>query len=61
MASPKMEFKPNAAYDIFPTIATYLDPHLVIPILDSDFYKNLQVSRMECCGIDCKQFIIDRQ
>lgn len=44
MATPTpMQFSPNAAFDIFPTIATYLDPHLVIPILDSDFYKSLNV------------------
>ena len=34
---------PRAEFDLIPTIAQYLDPHLVLPVLDSDFYKGLQV------------------
>lgn len=39
-----MESKPRADLDIFPKLAAYLDPHLVIPVLESDFYRGLQVS-----------------
>ena len=40
-----MESKPRADLDIFPKLAAYLDPHLVIPVLESDFYRGLQVSK----------------
>lgn len=39
-----MEIKPRADLDMFPKLASYLDPHLVIPVLDSDMYKELGVS-----------------
>jgi hypothetical protein len=37
--------KPRADLDIFPKLAGFLDPHLVIPVLDSEFYKGLNVRR----------------
>ncbi len=37
--------KTSPAFDIFPKLAGYLDPHLIIPVLDSDFYRDLKVRR----------------
>ncbi len=39
-----ISYKADPQYDIVPVIAQFLDPHLVLPVLDSDFYKSLNVS-----------------
>jgi hypothetical protein len=43
----EMEIKPRADLDIFPKLAAYLDPHLVIPVLESEFYRGLGVRSMQ--------------
>jgi hypothetical protein len=43
----EMEIKPRADLDIFPKLAAYLDPHLVIPVLESEFYRGLGVRLMQ--------------
>lgn len=43
--APGVSFAPSAKFDIFPVIAQFLDPHLAVPVLDSDFYKSLKVRR----------------